>query len=181
MFSSLEASTEGWWNTIDFVSGLKLLLIDSTVRQKREERAQQMVDLRCRNLHGFFSLLDVLDVFARNIWYKLKLLKSKKYNNPVDSSPRQDLYCQIENEIRRNQLLLKYNNLSDPKVDEVCSFAKNFKLNGKLTGFQGGYVYILLPPMLTDEKIEYIKAQFLEQYPNCVSTTFDYDGVRIDQ
>ncbi|XP_029172235.1 mevalonate kinase-like [Nylanderia fulva] len=163
--------------TIDFVSGLRILLINTNISQNKEQRAQQMVNLRCKNLIDFFSLLYILDAIAKNIWDKLNVIR----NNSVDSPSCQDLYRQLENEIRRNQLLLKYNNLSDPKVDEVCSFAKNFKLNGKLTGFQGGYVYILLPPMLTDEKIEYIKAQFLEQYPNCISTTFDYDGVRIDQ
>ncbi|XP_029166708.1 uncharacterized protein LOC114937431 [Nylanderia fulva] len=135
-----------------------------------------MIDLRRRNPIYFNCLLDRLDTIATQIWDKLHCI----CNNFIDRRLIQDFYRQLETDIMWNQQLLKDNDLSLPKFNEVCSIANKFGLKGKLTGFTGGYVYILLSPKVTDETINKIKAQFLKQRIDCISSTFDIDGVKID-
>lgn len=80
-----------------------------------------------------------------------------------------------------NQKLLKDNILSLPRFNQVCLIANRFGFNGKLAGFSGGYVYILLSPKLTDEEIRCLKEQFIKRRFVCILSKFDYDGVKIEE
>ncbi|XP_029172225.1 mevalonate kinase-like [Nylanderia fulva] len=168
-----EYITETLYSNIE----VKLLLIDSTVRQKREERAQQIAGLT-HSPSDFNSMLNKLVEMTKTIFKRFTHISS--IANINDSNAHEKAYKDLQADIMKNQQLLKDNNLSHEEIDRICSIGTDFGLAGKLTGFGGGYVYFLLP-LITKEDIKRIETHLLKQHFNYIFANIDHSGLRIDK
>ncbi|KMQ84521.1 mevalonate kinase, partial [Lasius niger] len=82
--------------------------------------------------------------------------------------------------IQENQRILHESKLSHPTLDNICSIAQSCGFTGKLTGFGGGFVYILLPPSTQEEQIRNLSTKLKAEGFNVTTTSVSCSGVRID-
>lgn len=69
----------------------------------------------------------------------------------------------MQESILENQNLLREYKLSDQIFEKICSIARENGYEGKFTGYRGGFVYILLPPNITNEQINMIKSNISDR------------------
>ncbi|XP_029172230.1 mevalonate kinase-like isoform X2 [Nylanderia fulva] len=80
----------------------------------------------------------------------------------------------------KNQKMLKDFHLSQPDFDTISEIASQFEYGAKLTGFSGGFAYIVLRPNLTDVEIQHLQEQFTNKNFTTKIATIDCAGVTID-
>lgn len=86
----------------------------------------------------------------------------------------------MQNEIANNQERLSNLRLSDENLDRISAIARECGFAGKLTGFGGTYAFILLPPNVSQERVDNVCGQLLTNGFNPVKTEISSPGVRIE-
>lgn len=158
--------------TINVRKEFNILLIGTT-HMKKEERAEQMANVQVSHTHEFDLILNKLNDVTEKIYDKLK------YFNNIDISypPLNEIWKQLQEDIKQNQLLLTQYNLSVPNFKNILEIANLFEFNVKLTGFGGKFAYILLQPEDTYEQIVEI---FPDVEFELKIASIDANGVRIE-
>ncbi|XP_029178937.1 mevalonate kinase-like [Nylanderia fulva] len=149
---------------------IKILLIDSQIRQKKCDQAKQMANMKFESPSTFNYILDKLDDLA---------IRTYNCINSISHYNEQVIYETLQKCIRKTHQLLKGNNLVDSEFDEICTIANDNGFAAKLTGFGPGYVYILLPLNSTDKTVAYIVDNFERKGFKATFTSINCEGVRI--
>ncbi|XP_029178963.1 mevalonate kinase-like [Nylanderia fulva] len=156
---------------------MKILLIDSNIRQTKCERATQMARLK-HLISEFEFLLTKLDEIATamyNTFISINHTVEKGYFRR-----REILYNDLQFHIRTNQQMLSDYHLSSSEFDLICSIVNDFGFIGKLTGFGGGFIYILLSPNVSVNVTTNAIIRLKEEGFNVITTSINCDGVRIN-
>lgn len=155
---------------------MRILLVDSNTRQSRSMRAQQTAIQKCDNSLDFQSLQHKLGLAD---W----ILSSFKYLSfsTKKGSPDKGTYLHLQMYVSSQQQDLSLHNLSTEAYDKICAIAEEYNFAGKLTGFGGKYIYILVPPKLNQAQIANLLKQLAsEGFNDSIKTTFCCSGVRIE-
>ncbi|KMQ83774.1 mevalonate kinase, partial [Lasius niger] len=143
------------------VPRINILLIDSNIRQNRDERAQQTVELKY-SYPEFDLILNSFDEISHKISTTLDEI-NYNHNNHNLLYLQQNCYAHLQIYIHNSQQMLHNFGLSHPRFDTIASIARDFGFGGKLTGFGGGFAYILLPPSVSEEQITNLSTRFMEE------------------
>ncbi|XP_029172223.1 mevalonate kinase-like [Nylanderia fulva] len=156
---------------------LKVLVIATNIRQDKKERALQIAVLNSK-ASDFKTFMNSLDDVALTIYDRLAYINNiRNIENPIDY---QNAYKNLQSDIIRNQQLLKKYHLSQPDFDTISEIASQFEYGAKLTGFAGGFAYIVLRPNLTDVEIQHLQEQFTNKNFTTKIATIDCAGLTID-
>ncbi|XP_029178900.1 mevalonate kinase-like [Nylanderia fulva] len=161
---------------------MKILLINTNFHLNKYTRAEQMATLNARTV-DFRSILLELEIVALKMYQNLESLSKIIRQGHLFRIPReynltisQMMLC-----IDNNQQLLNKLHLSAETIEYVCNIARKYNLAGKLTGFGGNYVFVLIPPNVTDEQISNFTEQLSANgFKIQTRTTINCSGVRID-
>ncbi|KMQ86960.1 mevalonate kinase, partial [Lasius niger] len=133
------------------VSRMKILLIDSNIHQNRDERAKQVAELK-RSYPAFDLILNAFELMSCQIFTTLYEINDNHRNHNL-LHLQQNSYAELQIYIQNSQQMLYNLGLSHPRFDTIDSIARDFGFGGKLTGFGGGFAYILLPFGTPEEQI----------------------------
>ncbi|XP_029176148.1 mevalonate kinase-like [Nylanderia fulva] len=157
---------------------IHILLVDTGKRQKKKDQERQMVLLKLKKNQLFDSILDKLNEKAEKIYDRIKSIP------PIDSpnlAERDRCYNLLQNSIRKTHKILRKNDLTTQDIDNIRNIAKEYNLEGKLTGFGGGFVYIIKSPTITNENFANMQRQLENQHFKCQRAYFNCEGVKIDE
>lgn len=138
------------------VPNLKILLVNTNVARSTKDQVRRAARLKESYPLIVTPVLDSIDALSESAWEAIKEMSSRADDStePLDDEP--DWYKTLSMFIYMNQGLLKALNVSHPKLDTICALAWQETYAGKLTGAGGGgYAYILLPPNVKNESIEF--------------------------
>ncbi|XP_029168879.1 uncharacterized protein LOC114938907 [Nylanderia fulva] len=165
---------------------MKILLIDSGIRQEKCIQARKMALLKLELPHHvFYNIIEQLNEFAHNIFAWLNTLSLTVQNVFNLSEQRrfdnlQEFYDNIQRRIARIQHLLNENDLTHNVFNNIFATARSMGFAAKVTGFGPKYAYILLPPNFTNDQIERIKTQLRGQNFIVINTSINCDGVKLE-
>ncbi|KMQ83940.1 mevalonate kinase [Lasius niger] len=160
------------------ITRIRILLINSKIWQNKRERLQQMAEIKYFCPEDAKIILDEINVTSQNIYETLYEVTDSHENHPVRIQKAS--YAQLQKYIQESQLTLQNSYLSHPRLDNICSIAKSHGFAGKLTGFGGGFVYVLLPATTEDVQIWSLSAELVAQGFGVTRTSLSCSGVRID-
>ncbi|XP_029172231.1 mevalonate kinase-like [Nylanderia fulva] len=162
---------------VTHIKTIKVLIIGTNIRQDKKERALQIAVLKSKALN-FETIMNSLHDDARTIYDRLVHIHQLRYiRNPIY---HEKAYNNLQLDIIKNQQLLKKYHLSQPDFDTISEIASQFQYGAKLTGFSGGFAYIMLRPNLTTLEIIRLREQFSNRSFRTRIATFDLHGLRID-
>ncbi|CAL1688575.1 unnamed protein product [Lasius platythorax] len=165
------------------VPKIKILLIDTNICQNNRERLRRMAELKHSQSKYANHRLNKIDEITRKICKKLdEIITSHKNPNPTSTSLilQATAYAELQELIQENQRILRISSLSHPTLDNICSIAQSYGFAGKLTGFRGGFVYILLPPSTQEEQIRNLSTELEAKGFNVTTTSVSCSGMKID-
>ncbi|XP_029178952.1 mevalonate kinase-like [Nylanderia fulva] len=133
---------------------MKILLINTNFHLNKYIRAEQMATLNATTV-DFHSILLELEIMALKMYQNLESLSKIIRQGHLFKIPREynSTISQMMLCINVNQQLLNKLHLSAEAFENVCTIARTYNLAGKLTGFGGNYVFVLIPPNVIDEQI----------------------------
>ncbi|XP_029164142.1 mevalonate kinase-like [Nylanderia fulva] len=150
---------------------MTILLIKSNICLKKSEQAKKMANLEYESPQ-FYSILNQFDDVALILFDGLVSVNDRN----LEYQDQMYYYNRLQACIGWNQQLLSTSKLSDEAFDNICAFANNIGLQGKLTGFGAGFVYILLPPNITNQEVENIRNYFRGQNFDAKPISINCDG-----
>ncbi|XP_029178089.1 mevalonate kinase-like [Nylanderia fulva] len=157
---------------------MKILLIDSGIRQEKRRQEEKMAQLKSESSETFDVILNRLNRFAMNMYAWLDLISFSIQNANIFQW--KICYDKLQKCIRWTQLLLRRYDLSCEVFNRIFEIAQNMGYSAKLTGFGPRYAYLLLPPNITDDEIEEILMQLRDQNFTIIGTSINCDGVTLD-
>ncbi|XP_029172238.1 mevalonate kinase-like [Nylanderia fulva] len=167
---------------INLQTVIKILIIATRCYQNKKTRAQLIAKMKSSH-PDFDSIINKLDEFATTIYDRLDYINCNRDNvHPITHvSAYENAYMDLQDDIRRNQQLLKEYHLSYPNMDnKVSKIASGFGYGAKITGFGGGFAYIVLQPNITDMEMDFLREAFHSKIFKTVVATIDCEGVKID-
>ncbi|XP_029168867.1 mevalonate kinase-like [Nylanderia fulva] len=170
----VEYSVEDW----EEMARLKILLIDSGIRQEKCDQATKMRQLRSECLFTFDNILNELNDLSIKMYNWLNLLSINIWNAIL--TEQEFYYENLQCCIKEIQVLLRSRGLSNEAFNRILEIAQNMGYSAKLTGFGPKYAYILLPPYITNNEIREISTQLRNENYLVISTSINCDGVRLE-
>ncbi|XP_029178951.1 putative mevalonate kinase isoform X3 [Nylanderia fulva] len=160
---------------------IAILLIDSNFYKNKCLHAEQMAKLMATSLL-FDSILYELELLALSMFKYFKSLNDiiRQKKSSFKLSREHITKINFTSCIEKNQELLTKYNLSAKAFENVSKIARKFNLMGKLTGFGGKYVFVLIPPNVRSGKFRNFKELLNENGFNIqTGTSINCSGVRI--
>ncbi|XP_029157870.1 mevalonate kinase-like [Nylanderia fulva] len=162
----------------NYITRMKILLIDSNIRQEKWTRAKQMSTLKAETPLELEPILNTLDNVTIQMYDWLHLINNRR------EDPNLVNYYRRNNSVQRSfqliHLLLKQYNLSNEIFNRICETANNFGFEG-LIGFGTRYVYILIPPSITNDEIEEISMVLKFKNFDVINTSISCEGMKLDE
>ncbi|EFN62319.1 hypothetical protein EAG_14581 [Camponotus floridanus] len=160
---------------------MRVLLVDSTVRQNKYDQIEYMARLKCLFPEFTDRHLDNINKISRIISNRLHEIVISQRNNNLQALVRQFIILKIL--VLSNQHVLCKLNLSNQILDDILYISHDYGYDstGKLTGDgEKKFACILLRPGISEEQIDNISAE-MESYDFPVMiTSIGCDGVRIE-
>ncbi|XP_029178955.1 mevalonate kinase-like [Nylanderia fulva] len=158
------------------VPNMKILLVDSKIRLNKLEEMSRMAYMTNSNPKAVKIILNIMDRLSLRICIKLNAINYFRNN----LQQLESLYKTLGVSIESYQETLYELGLSHPKLDAICSIAKNHGFVGKLTGLSG-YAYILLPPNTPRENIKDLKTNLTTEGFSFIMTSVSCEGVKFNR
>ncbi|XP_029162477.1 mevalonate kinase-like [Nylanderia fulva] len=157
---------------------IKILLIDSGIRQEKCDQARQMAQLKTQSSFAFDYMFNILNNLSLNMYYWLNLLSINIRNGNL--AEQEFYYEKLQWSIKESRILLQYYSLSDEAFNRIFEIAQIMGYSAKLTGFGPKYAYILLPSHITNNEITEISTHLRNENYLVISTSINCDGVRLE-
>ncbi|CAL1679364.1 unnamed protein product [Lasius platythorax] len=171
---------DSYYNDIINMPTMKILLIDTNIRQNKDERATQIAELK-HSRPDFVDLnLRTYNISSTNICKKLVAMNNinQEDNIPIHEI-QMSVYQQLQTLIYVDQLIVQNLGLSHPSIDMIGSISRDLGCWENPTDF-GGLVYILLPPIIPEEIFGNLERHLREMGFNIMVASVCCSGVRID-
>ncbi|EFN62323.1 Mevalonate kinase [Camponotus floridanus] len=153
---------------------MKILLIDSRIRQNKLKQMKRMAELKFFYPMYLNIILNVIDYISKQACRELNAL------NFLQGNHLQNTYKTLKIFISLSQKIFHDLGLSHPNIDIICAIAREYGFAGKLTSFGGKYVYILLSPDVAEENIMRLSAHLMLVGFAVTKTSVNCSGVRIN-
>ncbi|XP_025270421.1 mevalonate kinase-like [Camponotus floridanus] len=160
------------------VPRIKILLIDSRIRQNKFEQMMRMAQMKRSDPDESDYFLRTIDKISKRTCTRLVAINNSQNNNNLQQL--YDSYRLLGISILSNQTILYRSGLSHPELDTICLIARNYGFVGKLTGFDG-YAYIPLPPNTPRENIINISRHLIMEGFTVRMTSVSCNGVKLDE
>ncbi|KMQ90331.1 mevalonate kinase [Lasius niger] len=171
---------DSYYNDIINMPTMKILLIDTNIRQNKGERATQIAELK----HSRPELVDYnlrkYNISSTDICTNLVAMHNISQQDSIPLLEIQEsVYQQLQTLIYEDQLIVQNLGLSHPSIDMIGSITRDLGCWGNPTGF-GGLVFILLPPIIPEELFRNLERHLREMGFNIKRARVCCSGVRID-
>ncbi|XP_025266322.1 mevalonate kinase-like [Camponotus floridanus] len=163
------------------VSKIKILLIDSRIRQNKFEQVKRLAEMKFSNSTILNMILNNINYISEEVSNTLTNIDYiQKINFPTKQLELQNAYETLKHFVLLHQLYFCFLKLSHPNIDMICDIVKEYGFAGKITNFGGRYVCILLPPDAIDEDVMMLSAHLMSLGYYATKTSMSCSGVRID-